>query len=230
MEKQHYQAEQNFWDTQGDQAYSVLSEYDQKRLMTWIDWHGDGSVLDIGGGSGAISKVLIDKPETWAVCMDISFALLKHASATKVQADALKLPFQTESFDLIVAAAFFHHLPGLEAELLRECNRILRPGGRIVGYDPNGCCIQNKLFMTDGPLRLSVFSPDERPIIPFTLEMTAHNQGFTDFRSQLFSLRYKKITKFEMIQRYILNPVAKGPLEKYLHRWFFWSARKANLH
>ena len=106
--------------------------------------------------------------------------------------------------------------------MLRECLRVLKQGGRMVGYDPNAQCIQNRLFMTASPLRLDLFSPDERPVLPATLRRVAEEAGFSGFRYRTFSFRNPRITKFEFVQRYLLNPFAIGPLRTYLDRWFFW--------
>ncbi len=47
-----------------------------------------------------------------------------------VRADASRLPFQTASLDAIHAGAALHCWPRLE-ESLRECLRVLKPGGRM---------------------------------------------------------------------------------------------------
>jgi SAM-dependent methyltransferase len=223
----HYREEQQFWDQKGRQDYCSLSSYDQSRIINWIDWRGGGRLLDIGGGSGMISRLLAKQSDTDCVCMDISLSMLKHSPVPSVQGDALRLPFRSESFDLVIAAAFFHHLPGLEPQLLNECYRVLKPGGRLIGYDPNGHCLQNRLFMTGGPLRLSVFSPDERPIFPAMLNKQIETASFSKFEHFVFSFRNRKMTAFEAVQRFILSPVAIGPLSPLLERWIFWRAWKS---
>jgi len=45
-------------------------------------------------------------------------------------ADAEGLPFDDESFDLVVGHAFLHHLPDWE-RALRDCYRVLAPGGAM---------------------------------------------------------------------------------------------------
>jgi SAM-dependent methyltransferase len=114
----------------------------------------------------------------------------------------------------------------MERELLAECYRVLSPKGRIVGYDPNALCVQNMLFMNDNFLRLSVFSPDERPIKPLLLKEYTSEAGFVDFKKNLFSFQNKKITLFEFAQRYLIKPFSHGPLKLYFERWFFWEATK----
>jgi SAM-dependent methyltransferase len=222
----HYRREQSFWDEKGREDYESLSPFDRQRMSRWIGWKGHGRVLDIGGGSGMISRVLIAEPGTECVCIDISLPMLKHSPVSSVQADALMLPFRDNSFDLVMAAAFLHHLPGLEPQLLRECHRVLRPGGRLIGYDPNGHCLQNRLFMSRNAMRLSVFSPDELPIMPERLRQQASDASFVRFEHFVFSFRNRKITPFEAIQRFVLSPLAVGPLRRLLERWLFWQAWK----
>jgi SAM-dependent methyltransferase len=45
-------------------------------------------------------------------------------------ADAEGLPFEDGSFDLVVGHAFLHHLPDWE-QALRDCYRVLAPGGAV---------------------------------------------------------------------------------------------------
>ncbi len=46
-------------------------------------------------------------------------------------ADAERLPYQDDSFDLVVGHAVLHHIPDVELAL-REVLRVLKPGGRFV--------------------------------------------------------------------------------------------------
>jgi SAM-dependent methyltransferase len=226
MNPAHYSEEKSFWDEKGEIAYNSLSSFDRHRMCAWIGWHGHGRVLDIGGGSGIVSQLLSKHPNTECFCIDISLPMLRHAPVPSVQGDALALPFMDDCFDLVVAGAFFHHLPGLEHQLLREIHRVLRSGGRLVAYDPSARCLQNRLFMMDTPLRLQVFSPDERPVHPDTLSDQLQAAGFRNFVYHPFSFRNQRITLFEAIQRYILSPAAIGPLKPLLERWFFWQSVK----
>jgi SAM-dependent methyltransferase len=223
----HYEREQAFWDEKGAHDYATLSPADQQRIVGWIDWKGHGRVLDIGGGSGMVSRMLVDEPETDVVCLDISHAMLTHAPVPAVQADATRLPFASESFDLVVAAAFMHHLPDLYLRVMDDASRVLRPGGRVVGYDPNGRCVQNRIFMGNGPLRLKSFSPEERPIVPAKMAQNMAAARLDRFEFQYFTFRNETHTFAEKVQQRVLNPLARGPFEKYLDRWFFWRARKA---
>ena len=46
-------------------------------------------------------------------------------------ADAETIPYDDETFDLVVGHAVLHHIPDVE-QALRECLRVLEPGGRFV--------------------------------------------------------------------------------------------------
>jgi SAM-dependent methyltransferase len=224
MAPSHYQQEQKFWDEKGASAYVSLSAFDQQRILRWIGRKpNELRCLDLGGGSGMTAKMLTASGVPFLVCLDISAAMLKHSGMTAVQADALRLPFANGSFDLIVAAAFLHHVPGRENAVLRECARVLAPGGRIVGYDPSARCVQNRVFMGEGRFRLATFSPDERPIDPRALTAGLADAGFKNVTSMPFSFRNPRITLFEAIQRWLLDPLSIGPLKHWLKRWFFWS-------
>jgi SAM-dependent methyltransferase len=224
----HFDREKAFWDERGDTAYVSLSGPDQLRLRSWIGWDGTGTCLDLGAGSGMAAHVLGLERRAAIVGVDISHRLLRHSPSPAVQGDALQLPFRDGSFQLVVAAALFHHLPGRERELLTECGRVLAPGGRLVGYDPSADCIQNRVFMGTGPLRLKSFSPDEQPIRPRHLRQLALDAGFAAFRFDRLTFRNARVTPFEWVQRYVLEPVARGSLAPWLKRWFVWEAARAD--
>jgi len=222
----HYHREKVYWDERGSEDYATLSPFDRARIAAWIDWRGHGRILDVGGGAGMVSRIIKDQPETRVTCVDISAEMLRHAPVSAVQADGIHLPFPPDTFDMVVAAAFLHHLPDAESNVMAECHRVAVPGGRVVGYDPNGWCLQNRIFMGDGPLRLKLFAPDERPIVPESIATKAIELSFKSFEYQLFTFRNMKKTPFEVVQRYVINPMAQGPLKKYLDRWFLWRATK----
>ena len=103
-----------------------------------------GHVLEIGGGSGAmaaelmecyrdIAMVVTDFDE--AMVEDAMHQLRPYGERVEVrQADATALPFEDASFDTVVSFIMLHHTVDWE-KALAEATRVLRPGGRLIGYD-----------------------------------------------------------------------------------------------
>jgi demethylmenaquinone methyltransferase / 2-methoxy-6-polyprenyl-1,4-benzoquinol methylase len=110
------------------------------RTFTSILRRRGASVLDLCCGTGDMTQALLRQAggSTQKILgVDFSHAMLERAnqkSAGKplcwVEADALRLPFQDEQFDLITAAFGFRNLADYDAGL-REILRLLRPGGEV---------------------------------------------------------------------------------------------------
>jgi len=98
------------------------------------------TVVDIGTADGLMLAALRERlGQLVFVGVDYSFPLL-HAvnleGVQKVQGDALALPMQSQLADAIIATAVIEHVPDADG-LLRECHRLLRPGGLLVLSTPN---------------------------------------------------------------------------------------------
>ena len=99
--------------------------------------------LEIGSGTGYFSLNLMQEGViSELVATDVSNGMLTSLAATASslgladrvetrQADAESLPFEDESFDLVLGHAVLHHIPDL-ATAFSEFSRVLRPGGAIV--------------------------------------------------------------------------------------------------
>lgn len=89
-------------------------------------------VLDIGCGVGGLSKFLAERGYKVVGC-DLFYEALEELSSKfkKVQADAFKLPFKDNSFDLIGLFDVLEHFSD-DAKLFKEALRIVKDGGFIV--------------------------------------------------------------------------------------------------
>jgi ubiquinone/menaquinone biosynthesis C-methylase UbiE len=87
-----------------------------------------GRVLDIGGGRRR-GRFTAPSEARWVVA-DVSSAGGPH-----VRADVQALPFRDAAFDAIKITEVLEHVPDTGAAL-RECRRVLRPGGRLVATVP----------------------------------------------------------------------------------------------
>ena len=103
-----------------------------------------GQALEIGGGSGAMAAQLLRKfPDLQVVATDYDDDMVASARrrlapfgkrAITQRVDAAALPFADGSFDVVLSFAMLHHVADWE-RAVAEAVRVLRPGGRLVGYD-----------------------------------------------------------------------------------------------
>ena len=100
-----------------------------------------GDALEIGSGTGYFSLNLVQLGVIERLtATDISPGMLKRLAATAealgldavetVTTEAEVLPFEDESFDLVLGHAVLHHIPDL-GKAFGEFRRVLRPGGVI---------------------------------------------------------------------------------------------------
>jgi ubiquinone/menaquinone biosynthesis C-methylase UbiE len=100
-----------------------------------------GRSLEIGAGTGYFTlNMLQDGVVREAVATDISPGMLEALQANArrtgvavqtVACDAERLPFDDDSFDLVLGHAVLHHIPHLD-RAFAEFRRVLRPGGEFV--------------------------------------------------------------------------------------------------
>jgi SAM-dependent methyltransferase len=97
--------------------------------------------LEIGSGTGYFSlNLLQDGVIRSATCSDISPRMLETLEGNAERlgldvetaaCDAAELPFEDESFDLVLGHAVLHHLPDLD-RAFAEFFRVLAPGGTLL--------------------------------------------------------------------------------------------------
>jgi len=90
-----------------------------------IPGDGDGTVLEIGSGSGFLKDMLPGLVTSEILRLDTVDIIL----------DAQKLPLKENSLRAIVMVDVFHHLPDVSS-FLRDALRCVRPGGKIVMVEP----------------------------------------------------------------------------------------------
>src|SRR6201991_3156157 len=96
--------------------------------------------LEIGAGTGYFSLNLMQTGVIeHATCTDISPGMLGTLERNAAElgldvetaaCDASDLPFDDESFDLVLGHAVLHHLPDLD-RCFAEFKRVLKPGGMV---------------------------------------------------------------------------------------------------
>ena len=116
--------------------------YAGRRLLPWVvRFPLRGDALEIGCGGGAMAEHLLRLHDgVRLTATDLDARMVRRARrrlgdrARVICADATALPFDDASFDVVLNFLMLHHVVAWE-DALRECARVLRPGGRLVGFD-----------------------------------------------------------------------------------------------
>lgn len=92
------------------------------------------TVLEVGCGDGSFSVMLRDFLGVDVRAMDVTPSMVERAAARGIDvqvADVQHLPFEDNSFDVVVANWMLYHVPDLDRGL-QEIKRVLKPGGAII--------------------------------------------------------------------------------------------------
>lgn len=106
-------------------------------LAQRVAGNGATDVLELAAGTGIVtSAVTLALPDARVVATDLNPAMVAYGAqqvpaATWQQADALDLPFESASFDLLICQFGVMFLPD-RVKGFREALRVLRPGGSYV--------------------------------------------------------------------------------------------------
>lgn len=116
---------------------------DLQRLAVRLADYPDASVLDMGCGAGHASFVAAQNVSA-VVAYDLSAQMLdvvaqaaearQLKNITTRQGYAESLPFADNAFDIVISRYSAHHWHDVGAAL-REVNRVLKPGGRLIVMD-----------------------------------------------------------------------------------------------
>lgn len=87
--------------------------WDDRETLEPLQLEDRERILDVGYGTGELSRVLREESPARVVGIDADRSLLERAGGTDelVQGDAVRLPFRDDSFDLVVCQALLINLP-----------------------------------------------------------------------------------------------------------------------
>jgi SAM-dependent methyltransferase len=131
------------------------------RMTSWLS-RGLGPTVELGGGSGnfkEFSPNCLSSDISWSPWLDLV-------------ADGTRLPFRDAAIGNIVMFDVFHHLP-YPAKALREAQRVLAVGGRMILCEPYVSWTSGVVYRllhpepTDTRVRPLDY-PDEQPVFDFT--------------------------------------------------------------
>jgi SAM-dependent methyltransferase len=114
-----------------------------QRFLAAVAPRGDERALDVACGPGLLAKAFAPHVRE-IVGVDLTPAMVEKAAAIARDsglanesfevANALRLPFEENAFDLVVTRLALHHMPDPRAAV-REMARVLRPAGRLGIFD-----------------------------------------------------------------------------------------------
>lgn len=155
------------------------------RLFTECLGNHKSHVLEIGCGTGLFTRELARTDNT-IVAIDISEALITKArervssvNVNFIVGNAYKTKLKSGSFDFIVGSSSLHHLEVDSA--LKEFNRILKPGGKMIFTEPNMMNPQVALIKNVPSIkRRAGDSPDETAFFRWQIANQLRRYGFVD--------------------------------------------------
>lgn len=147
------------------------------KFLNEIPWNGDENVLDVGCGNGILLLGAAKRfPNGKGVGIDLwtegsgdnrREVFLENAKIEGVadrvvlqNEDARQLPFEDETFDVIISGLTIHHLRAEANKAIREMTRVLKPGGWMAIYDEPSTIMYCRKLMRDNALDIEMKTAD----------------------------------------------------------------------
>ena len=167
----------------------------------------DCHVLEVAAGAGALTEaVLREVPEARIAATDISPVSVTrlnervgaYRNVDSEVADMTRLAYPDGSFDAVLANSALHHVD--VRSCFRQLLRVLRPGGRLLAFEPN--LLNPEVFIeTTVARRIATrsleYSETERTHSRWTYARWLRETGFSDVRVKPFDF---------------VHPLTPGPL------------------
>lgn len=192
-----------FFDAHADSdEYDVFTPEANDRLISAFKrlsgLPAGARVADLGCGSGVFTE-LLRRAGYKSVGLDISPKLValgrrKYPGLELIEGDAENLPFETASLDGVLLSGLVHHFPD-PRRLAAEVQRVLRPGGRFVAFDPNRMNPFMWLYRDrSSPFYSSVgVTENERPVLARRVAGIFRDAGFHVQSDFLAGLAYRYV-------------------------------------
>lgn len=121
-----------------DRVATSFGVCDPERAYALLELEGHERILDVGGGTGALARLVVERKRCRVTVLDSSRKMLDqlpdHPRIQPVHGLANSLPFHAETFDWVVCTAAFHWMTPHQATLA-AMRRVLKPQGRLLLQD-----------------------------------------------------------------------------------------------
>jgi len=163
---------------------NVIRKREIERILELVQSTKPKKILDFGCGAGWLSKAL-SSHGYHTVGIDSSRWLISNATELPsdnshfLTGDCMNLPFQDDTFDLILGVAILHHLDPNKA--LEESRRVATKGARLLLIEPNRLNVISALGRKICPP--DMHTKGERPFSPRELKgiLSAENWNIETF-------------------------------------------------
>lgn len=113
-----------------------------EKLLGFVEVKDGQRFLEVGCGSGAVSKNMAEKYHLNVTGTDLDPDMIQLAwenvegvaNIRFLEADATNLPFEDNDFDIVLSFGVMHHIPDW-LDALREIKRVLKPKGYFIYWD-----------------------------------------------------------------------------------------------
>ena len=86
--------------------------WDDRSALRDLELDSRTRILDVGAGTGELTRVLVEESDATVVALDADADLLSAAELpNRIRGDATRLPFRDDAFDLVVCQALLINLP-----------------------------------------------------------------------------------------------------------------------
>ena len=115
--------------------HNPLMRAEQATLLRYWPEVAGLRALDLACGTGRYAKLLSARRAAQIVTLDFSAAMLRQVqTGCRVQADMMRLPFASDTFDIAIAGLALGHSTDIRA-VMCEIARVLTPGGVVLYSD-----------------------------------------------------------------------------------------------
>ena len=152
-----------------------------QRMSYWVrQVHQEGQFLDVGCGEGA----LLHRLGLSGIGIDLNLErliLAKERELSVMLGDGSRLPFADNRFSSVVSMEVLEHVPDMEL-MMREVNRVLKPGGHWVVSVPS-VTLRTRYEMW-------------REKRPYYCDSDEHYREFSESRIEGFEHRFMHVSDF----------------------------------